>query len=835
MADGPCLFAYSVLVVHPIAEALSSPSRLPRWLWPGAAMAVAFLPFVPGLSATHIFFVRDLTLFFWPRHLWIRDAMRHGRLPLWDPYSAGGQAVFPDALNQLFLPPVALLRLLMPAALGFNLIVALPLPLAALGAWLFARRHVAAQSAALGAIAFAASGSVLSTANFPNLSWSIAWAPWILWAVDRDLDAPSARRLATLAGLMALQVLSGEPVTLAGTIALAAAYALAQCRRAPAGRRGRITVRLAAAFAAAAAVSAVQLVPMVLAARHSPRAYLNDADFWSLHPLWTVEAVLPHVFGDAYTSYNRAVPWMPPLNSGREPFFFSIYIGPVVLLLALLGAVAGERRWRFFWLFVGAVGLLFGLGAHTPVYVALQAIVPGLRSFRFPAKFFLFASLAIAMLAAGGADVLLRRGGEAALPVGRGTARAMTVAVVTAGLLAAGLAGGVVLAPFAAARVFFEIGRAVGVTDPVAGAEFLFHSVPPAAVRVLALLTVGGVLLLVAWTRPRQAGGARLLLLVVVAADLVVVHAGLNPVLPASRFGAPAWTAEIANRPTRFYVGGKFRGSIFEADPDLALRGWHAPPGFNVIEGRAIVSTYLAVVPAPWHAREILSYDLPLLWPVEHLQAERMFEQADRGQRVRFLQRTGVQYCLAGTPMHPHDRLVARFDEPFATVSLYECVPDAKRVVVTDTAIVEPDHVAQLRQLFQERPGERAIPVMLDAEPPPPGGAPAAAGAAAARIVEDTATRVVVEAVAGEGGGYLVLRDTYDPDWRVQVDGEPTPMARADALFRAVRLAPGAHRVEFRYRPTAVYVWGACSALSVLLLAAFAALTGRPPAPSCQL
>src|SRR6266576_1105280 len=190
-----------------------------RWLWPALPIFVACVPFAGGFSVTNIFYIRDLTMFFWPRHLWIHRSLVAGSWPLWDPYAAAGQAAFSDALNQLFLPPVLLLRAL-PAVPGFNLLVAAPFPLAALGMWLFLRRHVSETSAAFGAIVFSASGPVVSTANFPNLSWSVAWIPWIVWAADRNRVARSARSFALLTAIIACQMLSGEPVTMAGTIAL---------------------------------------------------------------------------------------------------------------------------------------------------------------------------------------------------------------------------------------------------------------------------------------------------------------------------------------------------------------------------------------------------------------------------------------------------------------------------------------------------------------------------------------------------------------------------------------------------------------------------------------
>src|SRR5262245_38631747 len=272
--------------------------RIPRWFWPTLAAAAACVPFVAGFSVTDIFYIRDLSMFFWPRHLWLHRSLLAGSWPLWDPYLAAGQAAFPDALNQMFLPPVLLLRVLPPIP-GFNLLVLIPFPLAALGTWLFLRRHVSEASAALGAIVFAASGPVISTASSPNLSWSIAWIPWTLWAADRDRAAPSARSFALLTAMIGLQVVSGEPVTMAGTVALLVAYAVTCAERGSSIRaRARLTARAVVAIAVAVAISAVQLVPMVLAARVSTRGLMRTENFWSIHPLWFVQSVLPQLFGD---------------------------------------------------------------------------------------------------------------------------------------------------------------------------------------------------------------------------------------------------------------------------------------------------------------------------------------------------------------------------------------------------------------------------------------------------------------------------------------------------------------------------------------------------------
>ena len=195
-------------------------------VWLLLVAALSCLPVLGACTTHRIFFVRDLSFFFWSRHLWLRHAIAGGEAPWWDPYVAGGQSAIADALNQLLMPITVAIRLLPSAVVAFNLWVALPLPLAALGMFLFLRRRTGAPGAALGACAFALSGPVVSMLNTPNLSWSVALMPWVLLATDRVDARPSAPRVAVLAVVFALQALCGEPVTWASTGILAVAYAL---------------------------------------------------------------------------------------------------------------------------------------------------------------------------------------------------------------------------------------------------------------------------------------------------------------------------------------------------------------------------------------------------------------------------------------------------------------------------------------------------------------------------------------------------------------------------------------------------------------------------------
>jgi len=108
-----------------------------------------------------------------------------------------------------------------------------------------------------------------------------------------------------------------------------------------------------------------------------------------------------------------------------------------------------------------------------------------------------------------------------------------------------------------------------------------------------------------------------------------------------------------------------------------------------------------------------------------------------------------------------------------------------------------------------------------------------AASPGTARIEHYSADRV---RISGESdrGGYLVLSDAWFPGWTARVDGRETRVERADHAFRAVKLGPGHHDVEFRYAPMSIRLGLALSALAAVVTGALAwpGSARRTPSPS---
>jgi len=141
------------------------------------------------------------------------------------------------------------------------------------------------------------------------------------------------------------------------------------------------------------------------------------------------------------------------------------------------------------------------------------------------------------------------------------------------------------------------------------------------------------------------------------------------------------------------------------------------------------------------------------------------------------------------------------------------------RALIVHQAIAAPDHEAAFAALHA--PGfDPATTVVVEGGDPldvTPSGA-ATIGLAAFNLNE---IRLDVTTPAD---AYLVLSEVWYPGWRATVDGQPSPVLRANYAFRAVRLGPGQHQVQLTFAPASWTAGLAISGLTALALIAWGIL-----------
>lgn len=777
-----------------------------RAIWPLIAVLFALTPVWRAFSTTEIFFLRDLGAYFWPHHLWLRRMLAEGRLPIWDPNPGFGYAPLADPNLQLLFLPSLPLRLLLPEALGFNLAIALPFALAALGAYLFLKRRHSGPAAALGGAAFALTGIMASSGNLPNLTATAALLGWVLWSVERLCERPSVGRVAALAAMFALGLCAGEPLTLAGEAAVAVLFAAVACEQ---GRWWRRVILVLGAGGIAALLSAVQLLPLVEATRRSIRGHGFLGDAWPLHPLRLLEAVFPFFFGSPVDVAAHVSPWMLVL-SGGAPLVGSIYLGAALLSLAAASVGTESRRRAGFWVVVAMIGTIAAFGSHLPLYEALREAAAPLRSVRYPSKLMVFPSFAIVALAAAGLDALLARTRRARL-----AATAVAFAIAGSALLVLVVVLG---SPSAFVELAARIAGGAGVVDPVTAGGWLERSAPPVAARALAVAAAAGMLALASSKRTVLATG---LLGALGLVDLASAAVSLNPTIDARVFAMPEWVARTREHPEdRVFVVQDLvignTGLDVDERPEIAVPLAESPARYRALFGAAV-----PLFMTQWNVREALSSELTGLRPVEYLWTLQMFEESDRETKFRFLRETGVRYCLLPRPPASQHRVLMSLDglEPLA---LYELEHPGPRAFVVARGFVEPDLKRQIATIFDARFSLHAV-AMVDREAEAAGEADAGADPSA-RILREEPAEIEIEATAPDGGGYLLLLDAFDPHWRAEVDSQQAEVLRANGYFRAVRLAPGRHLVRIHYAPRPLWIGAAISAATALGLAVAAVL-----------
>jgi hypothetical protein len=88
----------------------------------------------------------------------------------------------------------------------------------------------------------------------------------------------------------------------------------------------------------------------------------------------------------------------------------SEYIGGIIFILAVAGLIGGKwSSFRKFWLGVFIISLLWALGASTPFYRLVYAIVPGAKFFRAPSTMMYVTMFCVAVFVALGTERVLAR------------------------------------------------------------------------------------------------------------------------------------------------------------------------------------------------------------------------------------------------------------------------------------------------------------------------------------------------------------------------------------------------------------------------------------------
>lgn len=298
--------------------------------------------------------------------------------------------------------PLNWFYLLFSIPVATNLMMLSSYMLAALGAYLYARRTGASiAGAALTSLVWQWSGFLIGQIGHTNILHTAALLPWLLWMIDGYGASGKRSRGVLLAVLVALQVFAGHQQTLSYALLVSAAYAVVQWRGSRSATPARAAYLWSLVFIAAGlALAAVQILPTLELLRNSLRADASYDFFTSFSLprrfLWTFFA--PYVMGGGDGQLFRA-PYVGPAFYGE----YVGYVGVATIALATLAVVLKRDVVTKFWTVVAVICFLLALGRYAPFhFYRLIYFVPVLNLFRVPARHLMEVEFALAVLAGRG-------------------------------------------------------------------------------------------------------------------------------------------------------------------------------------------------------------------------------------------------------------------------------------------------------------------------------------------------------------------------------------------------------------------------------------------------
>jgi hypothetical protein len=771
-----------------------------------AAPLAALLPaLLSGLGAGW----GDASLHFAPLRELVVQALRAGRLPLWNPWSGTGAPLFAEAHHGV-LHPLSLLAALDPAG-RLEPLLALQVSAAGAGAAVLGRvAGLSATGAAAAGLAYGLSGWTLSMTSNPLFLAAGATVPWTLAALRRAGEG--ARHGTVLAALaVAAQLFAGEPQSLALALGIGTALALQA-----GGPRG--AGRALAAAGVGLLLAGVQAVPsaaqFLSTTRFSQGTGVKEG-VWALVPGRLLELGIPGLL--MRFDEGAGMPWV--LLSGdldakaMRPFVPAIHLAAPVLLLA---AAAVREKGLSRWLAAGAIFFLWAAAGPRLGASAVLGRVPGWGLFRYPEKLVGPATLLLALLAGIGLDRLSRLGSR------------MRLGWAAAGLAAAAAALALAAAAFPAETARLCADRVFGPTSPETllafgpmGPEELASAAAGMTSEASAVLAQRlatspwfaaaslAALALAAW-RLRRPAAVGVAVCGIVAAHGVAARGFALHLASPEALSARLLVSEMGptpdGSPRRYYVpwcadptGAKAIGmGPFDAQVRLDRRcGTFST---NVASGIDSIDLYTPAIPRRLAAAVRATRLLPTGFRRFAVNAIVATSPID-DPRVRYLSSATAGGRLAAT-------------DPVQRVSAWEVPSRPWASFATD--LVPAAGLEPAAELFASLAARDAPQTVIEG----PGPLDVAPG----RVVRyrREPERVLVEAEA-RGPATLVVADAYAPGWRATIDGAPVAVRPADVLLRAVAFPAGRHVLEMRYEPPELR-WGLEASLAglVALLALWA-------------
>jgi hypothetical protein len=713
--------------------------------------------------------LRDAGATWWqwePGTQFLKQAMRSGEWPFWDPYIAAGTPSMANLVPTYFFPPYTAVVALGASVNLLNAYFAFTPWAASFFTFLFIRRHgVGFAAAATGAVTVLLSGA-LNQNQGSFFGQTAACLPLTMHVTRWYLDFPTGLRTVVLALVYAMAALSSFPPILVAIFGVTAFYALVALAT-ESGLRGlrRARVRWCLAVLLSLGLVAFCYLPALAVRAATPHvtAAYHGVGLQTMPVVHLYQILSPTIMGGVQTYLE------PPLGkTGDRSSPYVPYAGLAAVALALLARSAGGPSARTLLLACAISLVLIALKLVGAPVVQWVGRLPVLSEIHMAYYFgtpigFLFACLAAL-------------GMQAIVTGSTSATRAALAAVVVLGLSAS----------------LWPLAERLGVFKSPSAALWIRDWGVLMAVAVASTAAFMAAVLVRHRARVRAMAVAALL-------GIVAAEGIFNGWYPNPR----VW-------------------SVFDYPPPSVRSVRRTSPFDRVLSFGALHSNVNSAF-GIYSMDSLMAFNPPRIWALYQRYAEPthlvFMDEARRIPPEAVLDRAnialvGMKRGYVDLVRDAETRGYARvFDDGFVTWLRRPTLPRAfyssEYLVTTTTAALDAIADTPSRTvILEEQPGFDAAPNSPD-DP---------------RVSVVALRNSVTLEVDAPRPGLVYASESFFDGWTAQVNGAPARILPANYAFRAVVVPAGRSRVEFAYWPPGLTTGLVVSGLSLGLVGVWGAL-----------
>lgn len=691
------------------------------------------------------------------------DDLKHGELPLWNPYNFSGTPLLANYQSQVMYP-LGILYFILPQVLAWTILVMAQPLLASFFMFLFTKEIGLTAAAAITAgILFGYSSFSNVWMEFNTVSHTILWLPLLLFILERAIRQKYFSFGQKILFMFALfsSITGGHPQDFINTFLFFLIYALIRLltleTMSKKEKLSFIINPLSWIIIVPFLLAAPQIFPTIDLFRSSARVAHDVTHIVSvmLVQWWQIPMIIyQDFFGNPAT---------------RTYLILDTYVGKTVSIgvigcfLALVSFFRKNKPWH--WKFFAVTsGVMMVLTIHSPLSELLYRFPIPILSTGTPTRNLFIFLFSFAVLAGFGFDFISQK-----LKIKK------LVIFVCIGIIACSLAAYAVIPNV--------------VKDAVGSASMMKKSL-----LIISALSIATLFISLIQTRiPKM----KYLIPLLIVCELGAACWKFNPFVPSSYLYPPHEVLSYLSKNAginRFWGYGTAK---MESNINAQYR-LYSPDGTDPLNlslyNRFIQSSADATIARKFTRSTRSDAALAPGWGKDDL--------PNNPHRLRIMDLLGVKYVLDRID-NPKDEMtfpVNRFKPVFSSndgYTIQENMSVLPRAFLTNSIAQYTDEADFERQFFDPTFDPKETILI-------PESAPAFVPSKTSNkrlSIDKYGNNEVVIKTESDAPQFLFLSDSFDKGWSATIDGKPTHLYQADFAFRGVGVPVGAHEIRFTYFP----------------------------------